>query len=94
MCEFIRASDGRNTLVILYQYVLICWMSEPRNQESEGAVYKKYQMSHRGEHTHARDKIEPWLPIKYIVDPCQTTMKSSHEQYIAELHLKIRKIYR
>jgi hypothetical protein len=54
-------------------------MSEPRNQESGGAIYKKYQMSHRGGHTHARDKIEPWLPIKYIVDPCQTTMKSSRE---------------
>jgi hypothetical protein len=46
-------------------------MSEPRNQESGGAVCKKYQMSHRGGHTHAQDKIEPWLPIKYTVDPCQ-----------------------
>jgi hypothetical protein len=68
-------------------------MSEPRNQESGGAVCKKYQMSHRGGHTHARDKIEPWLPIKYTVDPCQTTMKSSREQYTVELHLEIRKIY-
>jgi hypothetical protein len=54
-------------------------MSEHRNQESGGVVCKKYQMSHRGGHTHARDKIEPWLPIKYTVDPCQTTMKSSRE---------------
>jgi hypothetical protein len=46
------------------------------NQEVSSA---KYQMSHRGGHTHARDKIEPWLPIKYTVDPCQTTMKSSRE---------------
>ena len=50
-------------------------------------------MSHQGGHTHARDKIEPWLPIKYTVDPCQTTMKSSREQYTAELHLEIRNIY-
>jgi hypothetical protein len=68
-------------------------MSEPRNQESGGAVCKKYQMSHRGVHTHARDKIEPWLPIKYTVDPCPTTMNISCEQYTAELHLEIRKIY-
>jgi hypothetical protein len=54
-------------------------MSEPRNQESGGAVCKKYQMSHRGGHTHARDKLEPWLPIKYTVDPCQRTIKSSRE---------------
>jgi hypothetical protein len=66
-------------------------MSEPRKQESGGAICKKYQMSHRGGHTHAWDKSEPWLPIKYIVDPCQ--IKSSHEQYTAELHLEIRKIY-
>jgi hypothetical protein len=52
---------------------------------------KKYQMSHRGGHTHARDKSEPWLPIKYTVDPCQ--IKISREQYTAELHLEIRKIY-
>jgi hypothetical protein len=38
-------------------------------------------------------KIEPWLPIKYTVDPCQITIKSSREQYTAELHLEIRKIY-
>jgi hypothetical protein len=50
-------------------------------------------MSHRGGHTHARDKSEPWLPIKYTVDPCQITIKSSREQYTAELHLEIRKIY-
>jgi hypothetical protein len=68
-------------------------MSEPRNQESGSVVCKKYQMSHRGGHTHARDKSEPWLPIKYTVDPCQITIKSSREQYIAELHLEIRKIY-
>ena len=37
--------------------------------------------------------IEPWLPIKYIVDSCQITMKSSREKYTAELHLEIRKIY-
>jgi len=58
MCEVRRASDGRNALPILYQSVLMCWMSEPRNQESGSAVCKKYQMSHRGGHTHARDKIE------------------------------------
>jgi hypothetical protein len=46
-------------------------MIEPRNQESGGVVCKKYQMSHRGGHTHAQDKIEPWLPNKYTVDPCQ-----------------------
>jgi hypothetical protein len=34
-----------------------------------------------------------WLPIKYTVDPCQITIKSSREQYTAELHLEIRKIY-
>jgi hypothetical protein len=67
-------------------------MSEPRNQESRGAVCKKYQMSHRGGHTHAQDKIEPCLPIKYTVDPCQITIKISREQYTAELHLEIRKI--
>jgi hypothetical protein len=68
-------------------------MSEPRNQESGGAICKKYQMSHRGGHTHDRDKSEPWLPIKYTVDPCQITIRSSREQYTAELHLEIRKIY-
>jgi hypothetical protein len=46
-------------------------------------------MSHQGGHTHAQDKIEPWIPLKYIVDPCQITIKSSHEQYIVELHLEI-----
>jgi hypothetical protein len=68
-------------------------MSEPRNQKSGGAVCKKYQMSHRGGHTHAQSKIEPWIPIKYTVDPCQRTIKSSLEQYTVELHLEIRKIY-
>jgi hypothetical protein len=34
-----------------------------------------------------------WLPIKYTVDPCHITIKSSREQYTAELHLEIRKIY-
>jgi hypothetical protein len=68
-------------------------MSEPKNQESRSAICKQYQMSHRGGHTHARDKLEPWLPIKYTVDPCQITIKSSREQYTAELHLEIRKIY-
>ena len=38
-------------------------------------------------------KIEPWLPIKYTVDPCQIMIKSSREQYTTELHLEIRKIY-
>jgi hypothetical protein len=68
-------------------------MSEPRNQESGSFIFKKYQMSHRGRHTHARNKSEPWLPIKYTVDPCQITTKSIHEQYTAEIHLEIRKIY-
>jgi hypothetical protein len=68
-------------------------MSKPRNQESGSVVCKKCQMSHRGRHTHAWDKIEPWLPIKYTVDTCQTTMKSSCEQYTMELHLEIKKIY-
>jgi hypothetical protein len=63
------------------------------NQESGGVVCKKYQMSHQGGHTHARDKSKPWIPIKYTVDPCQIMMRSSHKQYTAELHLEIRKIY-
>jgi hypothetical protein len=68
-------------------------MSEPRNQELGGAICKKYQISHRGGHTHAWNKIEAWLPIKYTVYPCQITIKSSREQYTAELHLEIKKIY-
>ena len=79
MCEVRRAYDGQNTLPIftnLYWYAE--WVS-PGIKNQEVPSEKKYQMSHRGEHTHAWDKTEPWLPIKYIVDPCQTTMKSSHE---------------
>ena len=40
MCEVRRAYDGWNTLPIIYQSVLICWMSEPRDQESGGAICK------------------------------------------------------
>ena len=92
MCEVRRASDGRNTLPILYRSVLICWMSEPRNQELGSAICKKYQMSHRGGHTHARDKIER-MATNQIHCRSMSNIKSSREQYTAELHLEIRKIY-
>jgi hypothetical protein len=92
MCEVRRASDGRNTLPILYQSVLMCCTSEPRNQESGSAICKKYQMSHRGGHTHARDKIER-MATNQIHCRSMSNIKSSREQYTAELHLEIRKIY-
>jgi hypothetical protein len=69
-------------------------MSEPRNQESGSAVCKKYQMSHRGGHTHARDKIERMATNQiHCRSMSYNYIKCSREQYTAELHLKIQKIY-
>jgi hypothetical protein len=67
-------------------------MSEPRIQESGRAICKKYQMSHRGGHTHAREKIER-MATNQIHCRSMSNIKSSREQYTAELHLEIRKIY-
>jgi hypothetical protein len=49
-------------------------------------------MSHRGGHTHAREKIER-MATNQIHCRSMSNIKSSREQYTAELHLEIRKIY-
>jgi hypothetical protein len=67
-------------------------MSEPRKQESGGAVCKKCQMSHRGGHTHARDKIERMATNQiHCRSMSYNYIKCSREQYTADLHLEIKK---
>jgi hypothetical protein len=43
-----------------------------RVQEVSSA--KNNNLSHRGGHTHARDEIKSWLPIKYTANPCHITI--------------------
>ena len=68
-------------------------MSEPRNQESGSVVCKNIKCLTEAGIPMLGINQNTWLPIKYTVDPCHITIKSSHEKYTAELHLEIRKIY-
>jgi hypothetical protein len=47
---------------------------DPRDQSSGGVICKNNNLSHRGGHTHARDEIKSWLPVKYTTDPCHITI--------------------
>ena len=88
MCEVRRASDGRNTLPI-FTDVPNKWAQEPGTERHH--MQNNKCLTEAGIHM-LGIKIEPWIPIKYTVDPCQTTMKSSREQYTTKLRLEIRKI--
>jgi hypothetical protein len=59
---------------IHYKYLPMYKASEPRDQSLGGAICKNNNLSHRGGHTHARDEIKSWLPIKYTADPCHITI--------------------
>ena len=55
---------------------------------------QKYQMSHRGGHTHDRDKIECMATNQiHCRSMSYNYIKCSREQYIVDLHLKIKNIY-